>query len=126
MNRKGQTLIVFVVMIPLILILAAFVIDIGIVLNAKTKMDSTITMILKEYYSKREMDGLQEDIQEVFQKNHFNPEILEVTGTHSYLNIKVEDSVDSIFGKLIGMQEYRYTSSKTIRWIENQYQITKE
>ena len=38
MNNKGQTLVLFIIFIPLLLILAAFVIDVGYIASEKTKL----------------------------------------------------------------------------------------
>ena len=37
MNKHGQTLILFVILIPIILLLLAFVVDIGLVITNKIK-----------------------------------------------------------------------------------------
>ncbi len=48
MNNKGQTLVLFVILIPFILILLGFVIDISSLSLEKVKVDNTIRDVLKD------------------------------------------------------------------------------
>ncbi|MCI8575378.1 MAG: hypothetical protein HFI09_02805 [Bacilli bacterium] len=126
MNRNGQTLILFVIMIPIFLGIAALVIDLGILNNAKSKLEHTTDTILKEYYSKRMENNIKEEIKESFNKNKIATEHLGVEASSSSLKITNEETVKSIFGNLIGIEEYHIKTTKVIREKENKYYITKE
>lgn len=126
MNKNGQTLILFVLFLPIIIILAAFVIDIGLLTNAKIKLDQTTTTILKEFYEKRMSSELDSEIEETFLKNKISVEKLKIDVSEDYLKIQNEDQIKSIFGRLIGIEEYTYQTKKTIRSENGKLKITEE
>lgn len=115
MNKRGQTLILFVLLIPILLILAALVIDIGLVTNAKLKLDNLTTSILEEFYDQKNEENIEQKIKEIYQKNNIKIDHLEINSTDTMLNIKIEDQIDSIFGRIIGIKEYSYQTDKTIK-----------
>lgn len=126
MNKNGQTLILFVLFLPIIIILAAFVIDIGLLTNAKIKLDQTTTTILKEFYEKRMSSELDSEIEKNFLKNKISVEKLKIDVSEDYLKIQNEDQIKSIFGRLIGIEEYTYQTKKTIRSENGKLKITEE
>ena len=97
MNRKGQTLVIFIIILPVILIAMAYLVDTGLMLINKSKLDSTSKIIIDKYY---DYEG---DINSVIQKylkdNNFN--------------LKIDIKIASIFGKVVGFEEYEITSNIT-------------
>ena len=126
MNRKGQTLIIFVIMIPIILLLAALVVDVGLVTNAKIKLSGTTTPVLKEFYEKRKESNLKDDIKKLYEKNEISVRNLEVIVEESSLEIANNYEIESMFGKLIGIKNYKVSIHKKIIKIEEEYRIIKE
>lgn len=124
MNHKGQTLIIFVIMIP-VLILAALVIDLGIMSYEKTKLSGITTTILKEFYEKREND-CETEIRKLYEKNHIPVENLKVVGTKEYLEIENQYEIKSVFGTLIGINKYSLSIHKKIRKENDKFIIQKE
>lgn len=115
MNRNGQTLILFVIMIPIFIGLAALVIDLGILTHAKSKLAHTTETILKECYQKRMASNIEEEIADRFVKNEISIEHLQVESTSSSLKISNEDTVKSVFGRLLGLEEYHVKTTKTMQ-----------
>lgn len=115
MNRKGQTLILFVLMIPVLLILAALVIDIGLMTNEKIKSSNVTAMILKEEYENRNQRDIEKRIKSSYEKNKIETENLDIKASNDYLWIQNEYNIDSIFGKLIGIKNYRIKINKKIQ-----------
>ena len=99
MNNKGQTLVLFIIFIPLLLILAAFVIDVGYIASEKTKLVNTTEIILEE-------DDIQdiEKIRTLYLKNEI--EIEEVKWL-SDNELYASYHVDSIFGFHVGIKDYK-------------------
>lgn len=126
MNRNGQTLIIFVIMVPVFLILAALVIDLGIVTNAKLKLSGITTTILKESYDTRFEETTKEKIQKLYLKNDIPRENLRITITENGIEIENKYEVSSFFGQLIGIKSYPISIHKKITKVNNEFQITKE
>lgn len=109
MNHKGQTLILFVLLLPILLILLALIIDIGLMSIETTKLNGITNQILKDTKEKK-----LEEIEKIYQKNKIPIDKLEVNQDSNYLEIQNEYEINSIFGKIIGIQKYKITVHKKI------------
>ena len=56
MNKRGQTLIIFVMLIPIILTMAALVIDVGLLYYKKNEYTGIVEESIKEYFKDEETD----------------------------------------------------------------------
>ena len=65
MNKHGQTLILFVILIPIILLLLAFVVDLGLVITNKIKTEEVTKQVIKDAY-------LLDDNKEIFYSYNVN------------------------------------------------------
>lgn len=110
MNRKGQTLVIFIIILPVILIAMAYLVDTGLMLINKSKLDSTSKIIIDKYY---DYEG---DINSVIEKylkdNNLNYTNYEVKKDNNF-NLKIDIKIASIFGKVVGLEEYEITSNIT-------------
>ena len=109
MNRKGQTLILFIFLIPILLLLMAIIVDIGFLTHAKIKLSGVTEYAIQNYVQKEEAES---KIKELFIKNNIPIENLKIIQTDQILEIKNEYQINSIFGKIIGIQNYRITIHK--------------
>ncbi len=107
MNNKGQTLIIFVVLLPILILLLAFVVDTGLILKEHTKLNGTIKTILKSTYQKKDEENYQEMVTDLFVKNNLSTTNLVVEVQKDFVTIKSEYAKESIFGKIIGIKEYK-------------------
>ena len=114
MNRNGQTLILFVILIPVLLILAALVIDIGIISNEKMHVSKVTSTILKETFEKEET---VEEIKKLYEKNNIPTENLTIENNYE---------INSIFGNIIGIKKYSIHCKKKIVKQNNQLKLIEE
>ena len=56
MNNKGQTLVIFLILIPIIIVILTLVIDLGLVQSTKTKMLKVTEMIIEDVIDKEGYD----------------------------------------------------------------------
>lgn len=126
MNSKGQTLILFVILIPILLFFAALVIDVGMLMNESIKLSGTTQMILKDLYGKRLDTDISDEVKLLYEKNQIPTDSLKIDGAKDYFVIQNEYSLDSIFGKLIGIQEYPVAVSKKAFYSHEKLVIKKE
>ncbi len=118
MNNKGQTLLAFVLLLPVFIIFLAFVVDTGYFLKENTKLNNLTKTILKETY-----DDFREDkIKELYKINNIEPTYLKITN----YEIEVKTEVDSIFGSIIGLKSYEIQTKMQITKDNNEFIITKE
>ena len=108
MNRKGQTLVIFIIILPVILIAMAYLVDTGLMLINKSKLDSTSKIIIDKYY---DYEG-DIDIEKYLKDNNLDYTNYEVKKDNNF-NLKIDIKIASIFGKVVGLEEYEITSNIT-------------
>lgn len=106
LNNKGQTLIMFVLLLPLLLILMAFIIDIGFLYKENIKNYSVSKSIIENTYELRQNDEYEEYVKVLFKKNKIDTEKLKLNYYDNYIILSNEVKVDSFFGKIIGIKKY--------------------
>ena len=102
MNKKGQTLILFVILIPILLGLAAFVIDVGFMVSKRVELKEVSKTIIESVWE----DANEEKIRDLFVKNDIPVEHLEVQITEESIYLVNDYEIDSIFGSVIGIDSY--------------------
>lgn len=109
MNKKGQTLILFVILIPILLGLLAFVVDVGFIVSKTVQLKEVTKMILENTYE----DASLEEIKDLFLENDIPVENLEVEIQSDRIRIQNEYEIDSIFGSVIGLSSYEIRAQIT-------------
>lgn len=61
LNNRGQSLVLFILIIPILLLIMVLVIDIGRVFNKKNEMDQVAELILN-YYLEKQVPHASEDL----------------------------------------------------------------
>ncbi|MBR1748164.1 MAG: hypothetical protein IJ743_00035 [Bacilli bacterium] len=101
MNRKGQTLILFVILIPILILLLALVVDIGLVHTKRIEYRSIMEEGMRACLNQKDVESLKR----VFELN----QILENEYQVSYENdveVLINKKISSIFGSIIGIEDY--------------------
>lgn len=122
MNNKGQTLIIFVILIPLILIVFAFIVDTGMMLHEKQKAESVVDLVLKDAMAKKNTNR----IKEFLEKNDIPTEKVQIIDQENTIKLQIEYSISSIFGKLVGIDHYDIQVKKKAYYDKEQIRIEKE
>lgn len=104
LNRHGQTLVLFIILIPILLLLAAFVIDMGVILTNKMQLKEVTKLAIKENIDNP--DDINK-IKKIFEINEIDISNLEINVIDNKINIKNEIEVKSIFGSVIGILNYK-------------------
>lgn len=106
MNNKGQTLILFVIIVPIFIIFLAFVVDIGIIEKEKTKLDSTIKTVLKNTYKDKFNVNYEEKVKNILKENNIPIDNLKIRVSND-IEIENDYKINSIFGNIIGIKDYQ-------------------
>ena len=99
MNNKGQTLVLFIALLPFIFILFAFVFDLSFLSSEKTKLDNIATSSLHSIIMEsKEIDT----VKSIVKKNDKDIKV------DSFYNNKIclSKKVKPIFGSIIGYNIY--------------------
>jgi Flp pilus assembly protein TadG len=118
MNRKGQVLVFFIILIPLFLTIAAVAIDMGHSFYQSNKLHSITNMALK-YGLKHINDAdIRSKIIDLLYKNDNKLDSYELVIEENKITLKTNKTVDSIFGRAINIDFY-YLSATYIGFIVN-------
>ncbi len=115
MNNKGQTLVIFVIILPIILFVLALVIDLGLFSVEKRKVDNNTKDVLKYY-----IDNIDEENIDTKVNNLLNSNLSDIKINLDKENMKltVEKEYDGIFDILYDSKisiTYTYKNNKIIK-----------
>ena len=108
MNKRGQTLIIFVMLIPIILTMAALVIDVGLLYYKKNEYVGIVEESIKEYFKDEDILSAKKTIT----LNGISLDDTEINVSDNKITVTLDTKVDSIFGKVIRINEYEIKVSR--------------
>lgn len=100
-NNKGQSLVMFVMILPILLMIIMMVIDIGKMVQRREELDS-INYILVDYgLDNIELNNLEDKLREILDKNDKNIDIIKINIDKESLEVEVilRDEVDLLILK---------------------------
>lgn len=100
-NNKGQTLVMFVMILPILLMIIMMVIDIGKMVQRREELDS-INYILVDYgLDNVDLDNLEDKLKEILGKNDKSIDIVKINIDKESLEVEVilRDEVDLLILK---------------------------
>ena len=103
MNNKGQSLIIFVLILPVLVLFAAFLIDSSLSIMEKSKIDGIISSNMQNALDKDIRDV--EKIKKVLVKNE-NMDV-NVKIINDKLVIEAKSTKKSVFGKILNFSWYQ-------------------
>ena len=115
MNNKGQSLVFFVALIPLLFIIFAFIFDTSLIIRENNRLESITTSAIN--YLAKENKPYQE-VENIIKENDKEINILIINNEE----ISLQKNVDSTFGKIIGFKNYEIKTDMTFK-IENAKQM---
>ena len=110
MNNKGQTLVVFIIFIPVIILLMAFIVDTSLMYIAKSKLNDLSKTIIKEIY---DIEDKNNKVEELLKVNEINYNNYDVEINDNKVKLSIEEEIDSVFGSMIGNESYTIKSEVT-------------
>ena len=105
MNNKGQSLVLFVFLIPVFIAIFAYIFDTCYIKINDNKLDN-LTSIAMNYVL---MDKDKIEIEQLILDNDADVKIINITNSEVHL----KKEVDSIFGSIIGIKKYNLDSVYT-------------
>ena len=121
MNNKGQSLVLFILIIPILLGIMVLVIDLGNAIHQKNRIDNTIEMVIE--YGLEDNYG-KEEIEKLINYNLGSSNYL-INIDNKVINIKVEDYVDGIISNIIDIDGFKIISEYK-GYIENDKKVIEK
>lgn len=126
MNKKGQVLVLFVVMFPILFFLVAFFLENMFITGEKNRLDNLNEFVLEYAYKNKDNVGLYDGVLDLIIKNDKDI-ILEVFDiTDKNIEITLTKRVDSFFGNIIGIKNYEVNSSYDVNIESDEFIMTKK
>ncbi len=110
MNKNGQVLIIFVMLIPVLLIAIAYAVDTSLIMYHKNKLDNLNDLVV-DYIVKDDLPA--DKIKELIIKNDSEVKLTELI-LDDEIRLELAKEVNSLFGNIIGKDKYLITSNKKV------------
>lgn len=101
MNKRGQMLVTFIIIVPVLLILLGVAIELSYVSYNKKRVNSITKCIILNCIDSTEKN----DIIELYDKNNIEYDTLDIDYNDG-ITINLTSKLDSLLGNIIGKKEY--------------------
>ena len=109
LNNKGQSLVMFIVIIPIFLLIMTLVYDVGNAIYEKNRLSNTNYMVIE--YGLDNIDDVSErELIELIQKNIDNLNYVSVNIDDKKIEIILSKDIKGIVGKMFGFDLIRANS----------------
>lgn len=103
LNNKGQSLVMFIVLIPIVILIMTLIFDIGGAIYEKNRLSNVNYMAVD--YGLDNIDTINEnDLIELIMKNVKDLNSISVLIDNDTINIKLSKNIKGIMGKLFGFK----------------------
>lgn len=101
LNNKGQSLVIFVLVLPILIVFIGYSFDVLNTNYEKNRMEN-LSLMLKENLDE---DITDNEIKELISKNDTNI-IVSITRYEDKVEVELSKRIKSMFGKIIGKEYY--------------------
>lgn len=123
-NNKGQSLVMFVLIIPIFLLILTLVYDAGNAIYEKDRLSNTNYLTIE--YGLNNIDTVTEnDLKNLIEQNTSNLKYIYVTIEENQIEIKMEKDAKSIIGKMFNFNLVKIISHYKGKIINNQKEIER-
>ena len=109
MNNKGQTLVLFIILLPILLIIFTLVIDLGLLYIDKRNIENNVVGSIEYYFSTKSDEKYETKITDMLNKNIGDIDKIYINNTSEYLEIKVIKSSKRLYKLLTENSEITVT-----------------
>ena len=123
-NNKGQSLVMFILIIPIFLLILTLVYDVGNAIYEKDRLSNTNYLTIE--YGLNNIDTVTEnDLKNLIEQNTSNLKYIYVTIEENQIEIKMEKDAKSIIGKMFNFNLVKIISHYKGKIINNQKKIER-
>ena len=99
LNNKGQSLVMFVVILPVIIMILMMVVDIGKMVNLKSELDNINYIAISYGLDNISDDDIQDKIRKLIYKNKLGIDEVKIEIDDGEVDISLVDGIDLILFK---------------------------
>ncbi|MDO4962588.1 MAG: hypothetical protein Q4E75_00585 [bacterium] len=106
-NNKGQVLVIFIIVLPIIILLMSYIYDVGMISIDKKSLDSTVKDATIYYLNNIDDPDVLKNTEKLINKN-ISDGMIDIKKFDKYISITVEKEYKSLFFKIIN-NKYKVT-----------------
>ena len=125
MNNKGQSLVLFVITIPILLLILFMVYDIGSMVLLKEQLDNISYITIDYGIDNLSDNNIEEKIREMIIKNKNDIDKININIEDGIIKIKLEDKINNKISIIKNLDNLKVTSSY-IGYLENDKKIIRK
>lgn len=110
LNNRGQTLVLFVMLLPIMLLVMVLVFDIGKSIVEKQKLDNISFMIVSYGIEHSKDDNIEGTLKELVTLNYKDATDVEILVKDDYVSVSLSGKVKGVFGNLVGKSFFEVRS----------------
>jgi len=111
LNNKGQSLVLFVIVIPILLFILILVIDIGNAINLKQELNNINKIVLDYGLDKINADNLEVELTELIKLNNNEIDKIDINFDNDKIYLNISCDIDLIFISFVDNDLFDITSS---------------
>jgi len=120
MNNKGQTLIIFVFILPVILGFSCLVIDVAVLFNTKASLDNINEIALEYGVSNISSINIKDKVEKIILENDSDIVIENIEIKQEEIIISLRKKIDSFFGNIFDFDFYNVKSFYKAKIIDDE------
>jgi len=124
-NNKGQTLVIFVIFLPILIILFALVVDVSTMYMENNRLNNLNNMVLNYGLDNLTNENIKNELNNLILKNDKDISKIKINIDSDSIDINVSKEINSTFGNVIGIKKYKVVSKYNGVLKENKKVITK-
>lgn len=110
LNNRGQVLVLFIVMFPIIFFLIAFFLENMIITGEKNKLNNLNQIVIEYTYQNMDNVGVYDGVLDLVLRNDMDVVIEKFEISDDKIDITLRKNTSSIFGKIVGIRAYEIKS----------------
>lgn len=97
MNNKGQTLVIFIIILPVLLMIFTLIVDLGFLHIEKRNIDNNVYDSVEYYLDNITDQNIENKVNKLLNKNIKDIDDIVINETDEYIEIKVSKTRKSLF-----------------------------
>lgn len=111
LNNKGQTLVMFIVIIPILISIMVLVIDLGSAFTKKQELNNVNKLVIEYGLDNLDQENLESDLTSYITMNAKDLSNVKVTVENNTINVTTKAYIDGIISKALNFDGFEIVST---------------
>lgn len=111
LNNKGQTLVMFIVIIPILISIMVLVIDLGSAFAKKQELNNVNKLVIEYGLDNLDQENLESDLTSYITMNAKDLSNVKVTVENNTINVTTKAYIDGIISKALNIDGFEIVST---------------